>query len=171
MDDAGGSVAAWEAVRLMKVLGLRPRRTVRVVLWTNEENGLAGGNGYRDAHMSEVGDHVLAIESDGGVFKPLGFGFSGSDDAYAIIQSIGRLLEGIEAGTITRGGGGADIGPLQTEGVPVMGLQVDGTRYFWYHHTHADTIDKLDPRDVGLCVAAMAVMAYVVADMAERLPR
>lgn len=171
MDDAGGSVAAWEAVRLMKALGLRPRRTVRVVLWTNEENGLAGGNGYRDAHMSEVGDHVLAIESDGGVFKPQGFGFSGSDEAYAIIQSIGRLLERIEAGSITRGGGGADIGPLQTEGVPVMGLQVDGMRYFWYHHTHADTIDKLDPRDVGLCVAAMAVMAYVVADMAERLPR
>ncbi|MFV2006419.1 MAG: M20/M25/M40 family metallo-hydrolase, partial [Longimicrobiales bacterium] len=77
MDDAGGSVAAWEAVRLIRDLGLRPRRTVRVVLWTNEENGLAGGNGYRDAHLEEVGDHLLAMESDGGVFRPLGFGFTG----------------------------------------------------------------------------------------------
>ncbi len=171
MDDAGGSVAAWEAVRLMKVLGLRPRRTVRVVLWTNEENGLAGGNGYRDTHLEEVGDHVLAMESDGGVFRPLGFGFTGSDDAFEIMERVGRLLDRIDAGRIIRGGGGADIGPLQREGVPVMGLRVDGTRYFWYHHTHADTIDKLDPREMGLSVAAMAVIAYVIADLPERLPR
>ncbi|GMR13881.1 MAG: M28 family metallopeptidase [Gemmatimonadota bacterium] len=171
MDDAGGSVAAWEAVRLMKDLGLRPRRTVRVVLWANEENGLAGGNGYRDSHLEEVGDHVLAMESDGGLFRPLGFGFTGSDDAFQIMQRVGRLLDRIGAGRITRGGGGADIGPLQREGVPGMGLQVDGERYFWYHHTDADTIDKLDPREVGLSVAAMAVIAYVIADLPERLPR
>ncbi|MCH7563094.1 MAG: M20/M25/M40 family metallo-hydrolase [Gemmatimonadetes bacterium] len=171
MDDAGGSVAAWEAVRLMKELGMRPRRTVRVVLWTNEENGLAGGNAYREAHLDEVGDHVLGIESDSGVFRPLGFGFTGSDDAFEIMQRIGRLLDRIDAGRISRGGGGADIRPLQRDGVPVMGLQVDGARYFWYHHTHADTIDKLDPREVGLSVAAMAVIAYVVADLPERLPR
>lgn len=171
MDDAGGSVAAWEAVRLIRDLGLRPRRTVRVVLWTNEENGLAGGNGYRDAHLEEVGDHLLAIESDGGVFRPLGFGFTGSDEAFAVIQRVGRLLDRIGAGRISRGGGGADIGPLQRDGVPVMGLRVDGPRYFWYHHTNADTIDKLDPREVGLSVAAMAVIAYVIADLPERLPR
>ncbi len=95
---------------------------------------------------------MAAMESDGGVFRPLGFGFTGSDEAFEIMQRIGHLLDRIDAGRISRGGGGADIGPLQRDGVPVMGLQVDGTRYFWYHHTHADTIDKLDPREVGLSV-------------------
>ncbi|HEX7050568.1 MAG TPA: M28 family metallopeptidase [Longimicrobiales bacterium] len=171
MDDGGGSVVAWEAVRLMKALGMRPRRTVRVVLWTNEENGLRGGNGYRDAHTDELDRHVLAIESDAGVFEPEGFGFSGSDAAYAIVSQVGRLLERIGAGHISRGGGGADIGPLMREGVPGMGLRVDGTRYFWYHHSDADTLDKLDPREVALCVATMAVMAYVIADLPEPLPR
>lgn len=171
MDDGGGCVAAWEAVRLMKALGLRPRRTVRVVLWTNEENGLRGATAYRDAHADAVKDHVLAIESDAGVFKPSGFGFTGMHEAYAVVQEIGKLLAPIGAGTITRGGGGADISPLMREGVPGMGLSVDGTEYFWYHHTNADTMDKLDPHEVALCVATLAVMAYVVADMPERLPR
>jgi carboxypeptidase Q len=171
MDDGGGSVAAWEAVRLMQELGLRPRRTVRVVLWTNEENGLRGGNAYRDAHEDELNNHVLAMESDAGVFAPTGFGFSGSDAAFEIISAIGSLLDRIGAGAITRGGGGADIGPIMQRGVPGMGLQVDGTRYFWYHHTDADTIDKLDPEEVARCVAAMAVMAYVVAELPEALPR
>lgn len=171
MDDGGGCVAAWEAVRLIQQLGLKPRRTIRAVMWTNEENGLRGGNGYRDAHMGELDKHVLAIESDGGVFRPSGFGFGGSDEAYAIVSQVGKLLERIEAGTVRRGGGGADIGPIMREGVPGMGLLVDGSKYFWYHHTDADTIDKLDPREVALCVAAMAVMAYVVADLPEPLPR
>ena len=114
---------------------------------------------------------MLAMESDGGVFKPSGFGFTGSDEAFEIIQEIASLLEHIESGTITRGGGGADISPLMATGVPGMGLSVDGTRYFWYHHSDADTVDKLDPDEVALCVATMAVMAFVVADMPERLPR
>ncbi len=171
MDDAGGVVAAWEAVRLMHKLGLRPRRTIRVVGWTNEENGLRGGNAYRDAHRAQLDRHVAAIESDGGVFKPAGFGFTGSDAAFAIARQIGSLLDRIGAGTITRGGGGADIGPIMQLGVPGLGLNVDGTRYFWYHHTESDTVDKLDPHDVGLCVATMAVMAYVLADMEETLGR
>jgi carboxypeptidase Q len=171
MDDGGGSVAAWEAVRLLHRLGLRPRRTVRVVLWTNEENGLRGALGYRDAYATELERHVLAIESDAGVFKPRGFGFGGSDDAYAIVRDIGTLLSGIDAANITQPGGGADIGPLMREGVPGMGLIVDGREYFWYHHTDADTIDKLDPREIAECVAAMAVMAYVVAELPEPLPR
>ena len=171
MDDGGGSVAAWEAVRLIKVLGLRPRRTIRVVLWTNEENGLRGSAAYRDTHRDEIDDHVLAIESDGGVFKPRGYGFGGTQEAYAVIQEIGKLLERIEAGAITRGGGGADIAPLMRMDVPGMGLSVNGEKYFWYHHSPADTIDKLDPHAFNLCVATLAVMAYVVADMPERLPR
>lgn len=169
MDDAGGVVAAWEAVRLMKKLGLRPRRTVRVVGWTSEENGGPGGSEYARMHADE--DHVLAMESDGGVFKPLGYGFTGSDAAFEMITEIGTLLDRIGAGRITRGGGGADIRPLMQTGVPGMGFSVDGTRYFWYHHTDSDTLDKLDPDEVALCVATFAVMAYVVADMPVRLPR
>ncbi|MAG21540.1 MAG: carboxypeptidase [Candidatus Marinimicrobia bacterium] len=171
MDDGGGCVAAWQAVKLMQDLGLRPRRTVRVVLWTNEENGLRGGNGYRDAHREELDNHILAMESDAGVFKPEGFGFSGSPEALSIIRKIAQLLQPIGAGEIKEKGGGADIGPIMKEGVPGMGLNVDGSNYFWYHHTNADTMDKLDPHEMNLCVAAMAVMAYVVADMPKELPR
>jgi carboxypeptidase Q len=171
MDDAGGVVVAWEAIRILKELGLRPRRTIRVVGWTNEENGTRGGNAYRDTHRAELDKHIAAIESDGGVFKPLGFGFTGSDSAFALVKQIGALLAGIGAGDIARGGGGADIGPIMALGVPGLGLNVDGTKYFWYHHTDADTVDKLDQREVALCVATMAVMAYVLADMPDRLPR
>lgn len=171
MDDGGGVVAAWEALRVLQRLGIRPRRTIRVVGWTNEENGLRGGLGYRDAHAAELANHILAIESDGGVFRPTGFGFTGSDSAFALVRRIGALLRPIGADSISRGGGGADIGPIMQRGVPGMGLQVDGTRYFWFHHTEADTPDKLDPREMAQCVAAMAVMAYVAAEMPERLPR
>jgi len=171
MDDGGGVMVAWEAIRVLKRLGLKPRRTIRVVGWTNEENGLRGGTGYRDAHSAELAGHVLAMESDGGVFAPRGFGFTGSDSAYAIVKQAGSLLRRIGADSISRPGGGADIGPIMARGVPGMGLNVDGTRYFWYHHTDSDTIDKLDPREMALCVATMAVMAYVIADLPERLPR
>jgi carboxypeptidase Q len=169
MDDAGGVVAAWEAVRLMKELGLQPRRTVRVVGWTSEENGGPGGRQYVTDHGDET--HVLAMESDGGVFQPLGFGFTGPDAAFDMLTEIGTLLDEVGSGAVTRGGGGADIGPLMQTGVPGMGLNVDGTRYFYYHHTDSDTIDKLDPDEVAACVATMAVFAYVVADMPTRLPR
>jgi carboxypeptidase Q len=171
MDDAGGVVAAWEAVRLMKELGLRPRRTVRVVGWTAEEVGIYGGEAYAEAPARTREEHVLGIESDSGVFSPLGFGFSGTDETFAIVQAIGELLEPIGAGQITRGGGGADIGPMMERGMPGMGLSVEETRYFWYHHTNADALDKLDPDEVARCVAALAVMAYVVADLPEPLPR
>jgi carboxypeptidase Q len=171
MDDAGGSVAAWEAVRLLQRLGLQPRRTIRVVMWTNEENGLRGANAYRDAHRAELDRHVLAIESDAGVFAPIGFGFTGSDAAFAVVQQVGRLLERIGAGNMGRGGGGADIGPIMALGVPGMGLNVDPTRYFWYHHANADTIDKLDAAEFNACVAALAVVAYIAADLPAPLVR
>jgi carboxypeptidase Q len=171
MDDGGGSVVSWMAVKLLKDLGLTPRRTVRATLWTNEENGLRGGQQYRDNLGDKVKDHILAIESDGGVFKPTGFGFTGSEAARAIVTDIARLLEPIESGQIGRSGGGADIGPIMRDGVPGMGLNVDGSKYFWFHHTQADTPDKLNPREMALCVATMAVMAYIVADLPERLPR
>ncbi len=171
MDDAGGCVAAWEAVRLIKELGLRPKRTIRVVMWTNEENGLRGGKAYRDNNKNELENHILAIESDGGVFSPEGFGFSGSDEARVIVKDIANLLDPIGSDFIGDNGGGADIGPIMKEGVPGMGLKVDSSKYFWYHHTNADAMDKLDKDEFNRCVATMAIMAYVVADMDERLPR
>ena len=93
------------------------------------------------------------MESDGGVFKPSGFGFTCSDEAFDIITEIATLLEPIESRTITRGGGGADIGSLMRIRMPGMGINVDGTKYFWYRRTDADTVDKLDPNEVALCVA------------------
>jgi carboxypeptidase Q len=173
MDDGGGSVAAWEAVRLMKELGLRPRRTVRVVLWTNEENGVEGGSGYRDAHKADLGRHVMAMESDGGVFAPTGFAFAGSDSAAALVRQAASLLGSIGATKVEKvpESPEADIGPLVEEGVPGIGLRVEDSRYFWYHHTEGDTLDKLDPAEVARCVAALAVMAYVIADLPAGLPR
>jgi carboxypeptidase Q len=169
-DDGGGCVVTWEALRLMKALNLRPRRTVRVVLWTNEENGGRGGLAYRDQHRAELSKHVMMLESDGGVFRPLGFGFSGSDRARETVRAIASLLTGIGANQISTGGGGADIGPSLQEGhIPGMSLDVDGSKYFLIHHTQADTIDKIDPVEMAKCAAAVAVMAYVVADLPKRL--
>ena len=169
MDDAGGSVVTWEAVRLLKSLGQRPRRTVRVVLFTNEENGVRGGSAYRDAHKNEV--HVAALESDSGVFKPQGFGFTGSSGARAVIERIASLLGSIGATAVAAQGGGVDIGPIVAANkVPSLSLDVDGARYFLLHHTPADTLDQLDRAEVAQCAAAVAVMAYVIADMPERLP-
>jgi carboxypeptidase Q len=173
MDDGGGAVAAWEAVRLMRRLGLRPRRTVRVVFWTNEENGSRGNKAYRDRYSADLGRHALAIESDNGVFAPSGFGFNGSDSALAVAKQIGALLTRIGAGTVERDPDGpeADVEPLVDAGVPGMGLKTDASRYFWYHHSAGDTFDKIQPTELARCVAALAVMAYVVADLPEPLPR
>jgi carboxypeptidase Q len=173
MDDGGGVVAAWEAVRLMRQLGLRPRRTVRVVLWTNEENGGRGALAYRDTHTSDLGKHVLAMESDNGTFSPRGFRFSGSDAGFAQARQIAALLQPIGADKVARESESpeADIAPLVERGVPGMGLEVERSRYFWFHHSDGDTLDKVDPAELGRCVAALAVMAYVVADIPEALPR
>jgi carboxypeptidase Q len=166
MDDAGGSVAAWEAVRLIQKLGLRPRRTIRVVLWTNEENGSAGGKAYRDAHAAELGNHVLALESDQGVFQPRGFEVNASDTMLATLRQVAALLKPVGIDSLWRVKDvEADIDPLVERGVPGVGLKVDGSRYFWYHHSNGDTLDKLDPAEVARCVAALAVMAYTVADL------
>jgi len=169
VDDGGGCLATWHAIRLLKQLGLKPRRTIRVVLFTNEENGGKGGEAYAKDHAAEVAKHVLAIESDGGVFKPNGFGLTGNDRARATAKGIAALLASIEANTIGDSGIQADTALLIRAGVPGMGLDVEGSRYFHYHHTPADTMDKIDPHELALCVATVAVMAYVVADLPERL--
>jgi carboxypeptidase Q len=140
------------------------------VLFTNEENGLRGGYDYRDRYRATLSDHVLMIESDAGVFAPLGFGFSGNDAARAQVAAIARLLAPIGATRIGASGGGADIGPsVQAARIPAMSLEVDGAKYFLIHHTDADTVDKIDPTELARCAAAMTAMAYVVADMPVRL--
>jgi len=169
-DDGGGCIVSWEALRVMKKLNLRPRRTVRLVLWTNEENGGRGGLAYRDRHRGELASHVAMIESDNGVFRPTGFGFSGSEAARQTVIAIASLLSDHPASSIVAGGDGADITPsVQAAHIPGLSLEVDSSTYFSIHHTQADTVDKIDPAEMAKCAAAMTVMAYVLADMPEPL--
>jgi hypothetical protein len=179
-DDGAACMAAWQALTLLHRLGLQPRRTLRVVLWTNEENGTAGGKAYRAELGDGVASHVAAIEMDGGCERPVGFGFSlpnakndGSDEryerAYRLLTEIGALLDGIGASTVDRSGGGTDIGPLMKDGVPGLSLDTVGEHYFDWHHTHADTLDKVDLHDFQKAVAVLAVLGYVLADMEETL--
>jgi carboxypeptidase Q len=171
-DDGVGCLVTWEALRLMKKLGIQPRRTVRLGLFTNEENGLRGGNAYRDAYKTSAERHILALESDSGVFAPGSLGFTGSDAARQRIEEIGTLLAPLGLPPIGPGGGGADIGPIAQAGkVPMMAYNGDATRYFTIHHTPADTIDRIAPEEVSKAAAAIAVVTYVVADMPERLPK
>jgi carboxypeptidase Q len=171
-DDAVGCIVTWEAARLMLKLGIRPRRTVRIVLWTNEENGLRGATAYAARYASHAADHVLAVESDSGVFGPASVGFSGSPAAQALIRDIGSLLTPIGLEEIGGGGGGADIGPIaQAGGVPMLAYLGNPARYFAIHHTPADTVDRITPEEVSKAAAALAVIAYVAAEMPERLPR
>jgi carboxypeptidase Q len=169
-DDGAGCIVTWEALRIMKKLNLRPRRTVRVVLWTNEENGGRGGVAYRDHHRAELARHVMMLESDIGVFKLLGFGYTGSNIGRQTVKAIATLLQGLGTVDILPTGGGADIGPSVLEGrIPSMSLESDESRYFHYHHTNADTVDKIDAVEMAKCAAAITVMAYVVADLPQRL--
>lgn len=171
-DDGVGVIVTWEALRLMKKLGLQPRRTVRLVLFTNEENGLRGGNAYRDAYRAHAERHVLALESDSGVFAPARLGFTGSDAARRVIQEIGMLLTPLGLQHIGPGGGGADIGPIAQAGhAPMMAYQGDPTRYFTIHHTPADTVERIEPDEVSKAAAAIAVVTYVAAEMATALPK
>jgi hypothetical protein len=172
LDAATGCITALEAIHLIHQLGLQPRRTLRVAFWTNEENGGAGGEAYRAWIGNGVKNHVAAIEMDGGAEKPVGFGLSATGDLQAMlarVREIGRLLERVDAGSIQIGGGGADIAPTMADGVPGLAMRTVGTHYFDWHHSRADTIDKVRPEDLRANIAAMAVMAYVLADMPEPL--
>jgi Zn-dependent M28 family amino/carboxypeptidase len=169
-DDASGAVAAMQAAYLIRKLDLKPRRTIRVVLWTDEEKGATGGTAYRKSIGDQIRNHAAAIEMDGGAEKPIGFETPVKDPAsLAKLREIASLLNGIKAGAIIPGEGEADTGPLETDGVPVLGLRTVMRHYFDWHHTEADTLDKIKPEEFQANVAAMAVMAYVLADMPERL--
>lgn len=159
-DDGAGCVHAIEALRILKHLGLQPKRTIRAVMFANEENGLRGGTAY--AAKERPGEkHIAAIESDAGGFAPRAFGVT--EPAYEKVSSWSQYFRTVGIDRMQRGGGGADIGPLMRKGVPGMGLVPEGHRYFDYHHSDSDTIDKVNERELALGSAAMALMAWLVA--------
>ena len=168
-DDGASIVACMQALALMKKLGLQPRRTVRVVFWVNEENGGRGGVAYREFIGDKIKNHVAAIEMDGGAEAPRGYGAGVDANSMTMLQQIGKLLERIGASDITGGGGGSDIQPLLRDGVPGLAERTAGTHYFDWHHTEADTLDKVNPEDFRKNMASLAVMSYVLADMPGRV--
>jgi carboxypeptidase Q len=173
-DDGGGCVQAMEAIQVLRRMDLRPRRTIRVVLWTNEENGLAGARQYLKDHEAELANHVAAIESDGGSFRPTGYSIECKDEqrqnrAVEQMRDILSLLAPLGPLKAVAGGSGADIGPMKPFGVMLMGHNVEGSTYFDFHHSHADTLDKVDPTELSQNVAVMAVVSYVLADMPDRI--
>jgi carboxypeptidase Q len=171
-DDAAGCIVTWEALRLMKALGIRPRRTVRLVLWENEEHGLRGATTYAERYQAHAAKHVFALEADSGVFAPATLGFTGSDVARQMILKIGTLLAPLGLQEIGQGGGGPDIGPIALAAdVPTMAYLGDTAKLFLVHHTAADTVERITAAEVSKAAAAIAVMTYAVAEMPDRLPK
>jgi hypothetical protein len=168
-DDGASIMACLQALALMHKLGLQPQRTIRVAFWVNEENGGRGGEAYREFVGDQIKNHVAAIEMDGGAEAPFGFGASTDQNSLEMLQQIGKLLERVGASGITGGGDGADIAPLIRDGVPGLAERTVGTHYFDWHHSEADTLDKVNPEDFRKNMAALAVMGYVLADMPGRL--
>jgi hypothetical protein len=164
VDDGAGVAIVMETMRLLRALDLRPRRTLRAVLFTNEENGLAGGKAYAKAHAEELARHVAAIEVDSGAGAPLGARVTAGPGAVPALAEILRPLAALGAAEAGDGGGGADISAMKPAGVPQVGFRQDTTHYFDVHHTEADTLDKIDRADLTRNAAAFAVLAYGVAD-------
>ena len=170
-DDGAGCVHAIEAVRLLKALDLRPRRTLRVIMYMNEQYGMSGAIAYRDTHEAKLEHHVLALESDRGGYTPRGFTTDAQAPILARLQEVAALLEPYNVGTMKPGGGGVDIGPLGEFGVPLVGYLPDDQRYFDLHHSERDTLAEIHPRELQLGAACIAALVYVVADLAEPWPR
>src|SRR5271157_4177313 len=168
-DDGASIMACLQALALIHKLGLQPRRTLRVAFWVNEENGGRGGEAYRAFVGSQIKNQVAALEMDGGAETPRGFGAGVDAKSIDMLRQIGALLEPIGAGEITGGGGGEDINPLIRDGVPGFSERAAGTHYFDWHHSEADTLDKVNPDDFRKSVAALAVFSYALADMPERV--
>ncbi len=173
LDDAVGVAAAMEVARLIKRLNLRPKRTIRVIAWMNEENGLRGGTTYAQNHATEISNHIAAIESDIGAGHPLGFNAHVKPEALRMLQPAANVLQSMGAGLIklVTNPVGADISPLENAGVPGFAPLQDVRTYFDYHHTAADTLDKVVPRELAENAAVMAVLAYAIASLPEPLPR
>jgi carboxypeptidase Q len=162
-DDGAGCVQTIEILRAYKALGYQPKRTIRFVLFANEENGLRGGNKYAEEAKTKNEKHLFALESDAGGFTPRGFGFTASADQFAKIKSWEPLLAPYGACELSIGGGGADIGPLNRAlGTVVAGLQPDSQRYFDYHHAANDTFETVNKRELDLGAVNMAALIYLV---------
>jgi Zn-dependent M28 family amino/carboxypeptidase len=171
IDDAAGVAVAMETVELCKELGLRPRRTLRVIAWMDEENSEAGNTTYSADYKDAPADHVAAIESDSGAGHPLGFTGSFSGRAAGALAPVSKMLAPTGATLmVNTGDAETDVDPMIEAGVPVFGLMQDVGTYFNYHHTAADTLDKIDLHDLAENAAAMAVLAYALADMAQPIP-
>jgi carboxypeptidase Q len=172
LDDGAGCVMAIQAAQLMKQLRLRPKRTIRVVLWMNEENGLMGARTYANDHKTEMANHIAAIEADIGSGRPMGFFASGKPEILTLLQPLATILQSQGAG-VTRlvEETGADISQLGNAGVPTFAPIQDTRTYFHYHHTAADTLDKVDPKDLQENCAVIAALTYTLASMPQSLPR
>lgn len=172
MDDGGGVMLAWEAFSSIKKLGLQPKRTIRLVLWTAEEYGLYGGEEYFRVHQDEVNRTSIIMQADGGTFEPYGIHFSGSGLARSILEEALKPLMEHNASTVINGGGASsDTGEWVNVGVPGVELYNNRANYFDYHHTYGDAMTALNPDHLDLGTAIWATVAYTVANMDDLLPR
>jgi len=163
-DDGAGCVQAIEALRLLREIGVKPKRTIRAVLFMNEENGSRGGRAYADAPGRRAERHIAAIESDGGGFTPRGFGVQGDSTLLRRVLRWQPLFDAINAGTIRPGYGGVDVSPIIDSGAAGFGLIVDHHRYFDYHHSDNDTLDKVHPRELEMGAIVEALLCYLLAN-------
>lgn len=173
IDDGAGVAVAMETAQVLQQLHLHPRRTIRVIAWMDEESGGAGRDAYTKDHLAEFPNHVAVIESDLGAAHPLGFDARISPAALEMLKPVSSVLHSFGANLLllTNSSPGADISAMSKAGVPALGLKQDGRTYFNYHHTAADTLDKVVPRELRENAAAMAVMGYALANMSVTLPR
>lgn len=172
IDDGAGVAVAMQAANLVRQLGLHPRRTIRIIAWMNEENGLMGGKTYDEEHAAEIANHFAAIETDGGADHPLGVYFAGKSELKDFLTPVAKVLQASGAGLLqSREGVGADIDPLRKRGVPNFSPIQDSRFYFNYHHSAADTLDKIMPRELAENAAINAVIAYALANLEQPLPR
>lgn len=170
IDDGGGMFISWFAPVVVKMLDLRPRRTLRAILWTAEELGLVGAAAYLDKHKDELDKFNFIMESDEGTFKPLGLGVAGTKKARCIIAEILKLFAPIDK-LEEQDYPGSDIVLFVKEGVPGAALLNANERYFWYHHSDADTMNVQNKNDVIECAAFWAAISYVIADLSVDIPR
>jgi len=172
IDDGAGVAVSMQAIHLLRQMGIHPKRTVRFVAWMEEEQGGEGAQTYAKEHASDLQNHVAAMESDSGAGHPVGFSCAGKPELEEFMGPVARVLEPIGAGLMTHAGGaGSDVDPLNSKGVPGFSPIQDGRYYFNYHHTAADTFDKVDPRELNETAAVVTVLAYGLADPATPTPR
>ena len=161
-DDGAGCVQSIEVLRVLKALGIKPKRTIRAVMFMNEENGLRGGTKYADLAKQNNEKHIAAVESDNGGFTPRGFGMVGTDAQIAKITVYKKLLAEYGLNEIGRGSGGADIGPLGQQGTLLIGFKPDSQRYFDFHHAQTDKLEAVNERELNLGAASMAALIYLI---------